>query len=681
MSSGWSAVFHSGTGRVWFRWVYVLAAVLSLGVLSTARADEPAAGKTTDVFVYENPDEGTNGLPRFVPVVVSFKGTQPSVAFQLGCGSNNSRLLEGFGYSRDFNLEFVRHFGSLELLQSELKESTGQGPDVPFRLLRCPADPEVMRQQIVQVYRLIDGDPKKAPASPYLLRLRDDPGNIYMLGCLNPLTALSWSRDGGKDLEQVSVPITQAVYDSWVGKQGVQPREIHCHPRTARPLPPVSGKLSVQPAEGDPDGPTQLFKLDHRLEGIDSPKALYLLSGGKGYALDCGSLQDEMKAAFGFDPAGPLEELTTTDPRYAASQPNQQPILRCASKGLTVFESVNEQPNVRYYRFGDSQSLLRFACLETSAFFSSNAPEAQKVPREALPYLLVAEHAPNEPTPILNVGCAGLSATEQNQLRAWFHDVFGQKPTTEEGEQLKRLYKDSKPKATQDPGSLARLVKAELSKQLQADAGRFRAVVERGIRDGKVANHARPNLDEGAPTVEDIDFFLQDLRKGGVAALETGIYKWVEDRVEHSRAVPRLELLRSFDAVFGCDKARDQFGKCPAPEGLSFWTGAFYGPRNQNKDFSSEKLIQDHESYLKACARPKSTCQFELENILARACTTLGKPCGEDAQRQREVSDWITRGWLCPNYKSIECYVRTDRNLKSDRWGCHYPTIEGGTCP
>ena len=105
---------------------------------SSARSASVIAPNRTEVLVYENPS-GADDLPFNVPVVVSSTATEPSVVFRIACGSNYGRVLEGFGYPRDLDLDSADHFGSFETLLETLKARAPDAGDIPVRTLTCPA--------------------------------------------------------------------------------------------------------------------------------------------------------------------------------------------------------------------------------------------------------------------------------------------------------------------------------------------------------------------------------------------------------------------------------------------------------------------------------------------------------------------------------------------------------------
>jgi hypothetical protein len=354
------------------------------------------ASDRTAVVSYANRDD--DSLPSVVPVVLQFTADhQPSVAFQIDCGSNYGRMLAGFGYRSNFDLGLADSYGSLAALVDTMKARYPNLVDLPVRKLRCAADPADTASQITQIFRTVDADPTKGQAD-YYVRLRDDPGAIYTLGCQNFVDALGWG-------SRPTTPIDQAVLTTWA-KQGIVQREINCYDANGRAMPPVDRALPVVTPVKTPSDRAELFRVAYPFDGISASMPLYLISNGRGYAIDCGSNYERIMAALGFDPAATVPELSTSDPRFDASRPGEQPNLRCSNPGATIFETSDERPASRYFQLDKTpRKLLEFTCDETRAYFAEGVSDVQRIPRESVPYLSVDLNAPERATTVLPVGC------------------------------------------------------------------------------------------------------------------------------------------------------------------------------------------------------------------------------------------------------------------------------------
>jgi hypothetical protein len=348
----------------------------------------------TEVVVYRNDTDAT--LPAFVPVVISKTAAHtPSAAFRIDCGVNAASMIRGFGY-RNFDPDFARRIDSLALLREELG-------DVPLVPLTCN---ESASDSIVQIFRLIGADPKKGQ-SGYYARLHDDPSALYSLGCFNVVRALGWDRSssGAAWATSVPVPINQVVLDAWTAEQGVALREINCYADQAEAMPPVDEALPVAPAVPPVSDVAALYKVRYRFDGISSPAVPYLISNGRGYAIDCGSNLAGMEASLAFSPEAALPELSTSSSTFTRSFPDEQPRLRCQNPGTTIFETSDESPPARYFVFGGmKRRLVRFACEPTRDFVAAGVTDVRKVPKASIPYIAVDPDSPGPAAPLV-VGC------------------------------------------------------------------------------------------------------------------------------------------------------------------------------------------------------------------------------------------------------------------------------------
>ncbi|WP_437672659.1 hypothetical protein [Sorangium sp. So ce131] len=797
------------------RWGIAALWAASLGAASGCAGEVPPASESeadervgssasavigsgaAEVIVYDNPWQD-DGLPREVAVVVSRKNGKPDAAFRLDCGSNNGTFFEAFGFARTLDTFQVPFYDSYDAMigELELELDTAAGERLPVHTLSCNADPSVTRQQIFQVYRRTDADLSKGEPEYYLrfsgtdLAGNNNAGTIYSVGCLNVLTALSWTAADGSDLEQVSVPINGAVLDTWRA-QGIAEREVNCYTATARPLPAARRELPVQPNNQGRGPGAELYRVAYRFNGIAARSAPYLISGGKGYAIDCGSNSDAMKQAFGFSPTATLTDLSTSDPRFTESDPDMQPHLRC-TRSVKIFDTSDESPSARYFQLDGSKDLVRFTCSGAAAYFAQGAPAAQSIPKAAVPYLLVNPNTLDATGRVLEIGCNGPSDAERQTVADLFYAVFGREPTapeldggiehytslqqavpplsaadiasyvtaafeaaafnTELGPVVSRALEraSQKPATTTDaagntisgyltakvsgtygerlranytlikgfveertPRLEARLREHYLStygfvsgtqdkafhravmekpddlptfealqrpanSALFANATSLRDVISRAIADGKRANPRRPNLDSGTVYSEETTFFNSDISGDRDNAFKTGLYKRVNDRVKGATPAPRADLISSYNWSFGCDQTptRNQFGSCPASEGIKWWSDEFYKPANRDANYTRSSIEEGHEGYLKHCATASNGCYYEVEQLVSRACVKAGKSCAGNATWASDVATMFRNDWMPANFQSTLCYVRNNKDPQRDPWLCFYRTHE-----
>ncbi|WP_437938918.1 hypothetical protein [Sorangium sp. So ce341] len=621
-------------------------------------ASEIIGPNVTEVLVYDNPDLADD-LPREVPVVVSFKDNKPNVVFQIGCGSNYGPLLEGFGYPRTLDLNQAAFYDSFDAMKAQIERDAGG--QVPIHTLRCDADPNVTRRQIFQVYRRVDADLGKGEAE-YYVRLRDDPGTIYSVGCSNVLSALSWTAADGSNIEQVSIPINRAVLDVWKAQE-IATREINCHSSTGRALPRARRDLPQLPSERNYTAEAELYLVRYPFTGIRTRVTPYLIAGGKGYAIDCGSNADMMKQAFGFDPAATLEELSTSDPRFTASDPDRQPHLAC-DRNVKIYETADQSPSARYFQLSGSKSLVRFTCPRAASFFAEGAPAAQSVPRAAVPYLFVDPNAPASQTRLLEVGCWGPGRARMAQLFFW---VSGREPSDDELQYTATLYERNNSGGSPREEVEAQTMAGLASLVFAGSIDPLDRILDRAVGDGKRSNPRRTNLDGGRVFGEERTYFTNDINASRERAFRHGLYRWVNDRVANATPASRDELLASYDWAYGCWQTPVEVGPCPAPEGIAWWTGEFYTPGNKDKDYTRRSLEAEHASYLKRCSDRANGCFYEIENVTDRACHRSGRPCVGDAAWADYIGALLRGNHIPGNYLSIICVVET--------WGSSSPNI------
>ncbi|WP_437633993.1 hypothetical protein [Sorangium sp. So ce854] len=615
----------------------------------------------TEVIVYDNPDLAED-LPREVPVVVSFKDNKPDVVFQIGCGSNYGPILEGFGYPRTLDLNQTAFYDSFDAMLMQIERDAG-GP-VPVHTLRCDADPNVTRQQIFQVFRRVDADLGKGEPE-YHLRLRDDPGTIYSLGCSNLLSALSWTRADGSNLEQVSIPVNRAVLDAWTA-QGIAQRQINCHSSTGKALPRARRDLPQRQSEQSYTADAELYLVRYPFTGIRTRVTPYLIAGGKGYAIDCGSNADTMKQAFGFDPAATLEELSTSDPRFTGSDPDRQPHLAC-DRNVKIFQTADQSPTARYFQLDGGKSLVRFTCPRAANFFAEGAPAAQSVPRAAVPYLFVDPNAPASQTRMLEVGCWGAGRARMAQLYFW---VFGREPSEADLESTAAIYDSYSSTGSTREAEESTMAFLAAFGVFAGSADVLNGIVDRAVGNGKRSNPRRTNLDGGRVFGEERTYFTGEINKSRDQVARYGLYRWVNERVASATPPSRDDLLASYDWAYGCKQTPVEVGPCPAAEGIAWWTGEFYTPGNKDKNYTRSSLEAEHASYLKRCSDKASGCFYEIENVTDRACHRAGKPCVGSSAWRDYIGELLRGSHIPGNYLSIICIIEQHGNSSVNIAAC-----------
>ena len=262
--------------------------------------------------------------------------------------------------------------------------------------------PKATRDQILNVYRLNDAD-TAAGQPEYYVRLRGAPLELYSLGCGNLLQSLAWTKPDGSDLMDVTTPINRSVLQTWTDQE-VAVRPITCNAATRRPLPPAPRDVSVKLVDDARGDQATLYKVK-AFPGIPTRAALYLISNGLGYGIDCGSNVDDVKAAFGFSATDAIPELSNTSEIYTHSHPEEQPILRCAKDGVALFDPIDTAPRLPYFRPRGAKALVQFTCTKANRFFSAGVTDIRAIPSASAPYLLVDNNFPDVTTRTLRVGC------------------------------------------------------------------------------------------------------------------------------------------------------------------------------------------------------------------------------------------------------------------------------------
>jgi hypothetical protein len=557
------------------------------GEVTASATSAEIASNLTQVVTYDNP-ELDDDLPRQVPVLVSYKKVQtgtnptvtkivPNVAFRIGCGSNFGAMLGGFGYF-DVDLAQVRPFGSLPLLQEQL--ATEAGEPVPVRTLRCGSTPEETRGQLLQVYRSLDADPKKAQAS-YYMRLRDEPETLYTVSCASFLDAVGWTSPT-KTIDQVTVPIDQVVLDAW-SSQGIVQREVNCYKpnaggRGATPLPAVNPNLPITSPRGPFSDLTQLYRVTDPFDGVPAATTLYLVSNGLGYAIDCGSNQGDVKAAFGFPVDRQVPALSTTDPVFVASHPGEQPVLRCQPGRTSIYETSDESPSTRYFRFENQTSLFQFTCGQSRSFFTSAAaPQGASVasaaiypqiPSQSVPYLLIDGNEPNAPTTVHKVGCDPTA-----RVMEWFRDTFGREANdTEVSTFTGRFYsKMTSLGSDATPERVAGLVIGDIE-DYALTSDQIGGVIDRALESA----NPRPNTSVDADGNRLHDYIQDKIVKRYGDALRPrfkDIVAFVQERSPRLQAKMRQHLLASYGEIptLDGDKAFDR-GLMEKPDDAATYT-------------------------------------------------------------------------------------------------------------
>ncbi|WNG50473.1 hypothetical protein F0U60_44845 [Archangium minus] len=539
---------HSMRLCLWASCLCVIAACIQNREHTEAQQTQPTSELSSEIitdreieaYAYSNPDL-LDGLPSEVPVVVSYKGRTPTVAFRIGCGSNYGTMLEAFGYDRNLTLGEMEHWGDLSNLPDDLRRANGN-VDVPIITLRCGKTVEETRQQVLQVFSIIGATADKPQ---YYLRLRSAPDYLFSASCLNLFTALGVTDTTGSDLVAKSIATLPTTRDFWLDPtdHGLTALEINCYSATARPLPAPPSTIPVLPATPIPFDRPQLFVSDYPFDGVRTSRPLYLISNGLGYAIDCGSNRAQVQQAFGFGTTTP-ELIAQDDPRFLASHPNEQPVLHCRNDDLMsvlVFESPASISSL-YYRFNKSRNaLFRFSCSTAAQYFETTtlpAPDggttnkALLSTRQALDYLLFDRNQPEEKTRLYDINCAGPSESDLAMVDTWFASVFG-RPITE-GERsvyratYNRLWDELRGDSTQIHTALVTELEAKvLSSELPA-------VVDRAL----AAANPAPNIESDCEGHHITDYLKGKVTGGGFGAPLRANFSLIRDFIQER--APRL---------------------------------------------------------------------------------------------------------------------------------------------
>ncbi len=344
--------------------------------------------------------------------------TVVTVAFLMKCGANSEDAARAFGYdprtTSVSGLDRLEMFEDLESLQVRL------GSKIPV-VMDCATSP------FFQVFRRVDQS-HSAAVPAYYVQLSPElladprqeaeeaglkpPAAIYGLDCANPLAVLwdGWSTGQPTDvLSQLAVPINDAVLREWTQVRGLELPTIACGKsatyRTELPTTPPTNTSVVAPAA---NRGAELYYARASFDGVaNASGAYYLVSKGLGYPIDgCGANIGSLAQALGLPEEAEIADLLPTDPKFAASNPNRQPVLRCEDARARVFESTNSPSPFRYFSFGDGDgtALVRFTCDATERFFLDGiaAPQPTQVPEESLAYLSGSGNKGR----IYDVGCA-----------------------------------------------------------------------------------------------------------------------------------------------------------------------------------------------------------------------------------------------------------------------------------
>jgi hypothetical protein len=195
-------------------------------------------------------------------------------------------------------------------------------------------------------------------------------------------------------------------------ERGLNERELNCY-TGADDLPSDWGaELVRHPYYSGPTEDAQLFLLSPNPfpDDIFSDDVLYMISGGKGYAVDCGSNHRAFKVALGFSPDSPPPLLTPDDDVYIASRPasesERHPILRCENDAPLRFRTWNETLPANYFQYPEmADALLRFHCPSAEEFFAPSASATRSLPKEALKDVLLSAQDYEAKSRVFHVGC------------------------------------------------------------------------------------------------------------------------------------------------------------------------------------------------------------------------------------------------------------------------------------
>ncbi|WP_146209673.1 hypothetical protein [Vitiosangium sp. GDMCC 1.1324] len=483
----------------------------------------------------------------------------PTAAFRIGCGSNYGTMLEAFGYDRNLTLGEMENWGDLSNLPDDLKRANGNVA-VPIFTLRCGKTPEETRQQVLQVFSILGA---AAGKPQYYMRLREAPDYLFAASCMNLFTALGVTNTTGSDLVAKSIATLSLTLDFWLDPtdHGLIPLEINCYSATAKPLPapPTSTVPTVPPMPFDRP---QLFVSDYPFDGVRTSRPLYLISGGLGYALDCGSNRAQIQQALGFGTTTP-ELIAQDDPRFLASHPNEQPVLHCRNDNLMSVLVLSSPASV-YYRFNKSRNaLFRFSCSTAAKYFETTTPptpdggttnKATFSTRQSLDYLLFDRNQPEEKTRLYDINCAGPSDSELAMIDTWFASVFGRSITDAERSVYRatytRLWGELQGNATQiQTAMIAEFEAKVLSSELAP-------VVDRALAAASPA----PNIESDCDGYPITDYLKGKVTGGGfgapLRANFTLIRDFIKERAPRLAARMREHALLTYGSTAGAGKEK-----------------------------------------------------------------------------------------------------------------------------
>ncbi len=341
--------------------------------------------------------------------------TTVSAAFLMNCGANSEDAARAFGYDpRITSVSGIDRLEAIETVEALLERLGGLMPIA----LSCTSSP------FFQVFRRIDVSHSAAAPAYYLQldqQLVEDavakggtrrPPAVYGLDCANPLSVLWANWASGQTPEAnlaQAIPINAAVAREWTETRKLVTPTLFCGAsssyRTELPVVPPTG---TKPVSAPVNTGAELYYVRTAFDGVSNASgAYYLISNGLGYAIDgCGANIGALSDSLGLPAAAEILDLSTSDPKFTGSKPNEQPVLRCDDARSRLFESTNAPKPYEYFSFGasDLSRMVRFSCAATERFFlgSLHNQQATALPEESLPYLSGSGRTGK----VFEVGCA-----------------------------------------------------------------------------------------------------------------------------------------------------------------------------------------------------------------------------------------------------------------------------------
>ncbi len=274
-----------------------------------------------------------------------------------------------------------------------------------------------------QVFALYGEDAAADPLTTHYAKFPSRPHELYALACQNQLDFFGVKT---KDLVRITagslanlVPAAELQKSEEKGvppKPVIKPLSCYSDEGFARTLLIPSAPPSVRmPAIKNKQ--SQVWKVANTGDwpGIPSTTQAFpyvVSAGGMGFAVGCGINSPSLFTALGIKTQ--LRELQFIDPvLLEASQPRQQPVLRCDSSAAKpaiskIFRVLNDSnPNKSVYvQFeGNETSLVRLGCSKLQQHFGSENRTPIDVTEESLKYLTFQNNSSSQS--LVDLSCAG----------------------------------------------------------------------------------------------------------------------------------------------------------------------------------------------------------------------------------------------------------------------------------